>query len=549
MARTGIGVDVGSRTSIALKGVWKGGTFHLSGASFGENPTGDLQAGWAALSPHFKLNRARVGISGRDVNVRYTRVPEVPDWQLRNLMRFEVQEIGDQSGAEVASDFNLLPRPPEVAGEDVVLLAMGRESLLEQHAEGIAATGGSLDAFTPCSVALYTAYLRYALVQDDTVLLANIGHESTDVCLVRGADLVFARNLSGGAGLLDEAIMSRLGVDPVRAEDIKIDHVDLTPGRAPAGSEAEKATRAVMGAAGQLMSLLQSAVMFAKNQVKLPGLKVDRVLICGGGAGIEGLPEYLSSGMGVPVERFDAFRVVDTSALSAEEVQALEDHELEAVVALGLATTSSDPDAYSLEIVPEALERRRQFFGGTLWMIGAAVLAVGILGLRYQAGTKAAAQLEERASRMSAVASRAKRVHTEAERLVQENEVLSAQAAELQTVAGSGEQLARVLALMDRHLPSDFWITEVKSLVGRDDALGVTRDAPRPVLRIEGRAREGVQSPTAQWQELVTILEDALPDATFNPTFDKDTFTLTMTMFKEVSPSEIATSDDALEGA
>ena len=37
------------------------------------------------------------------------RVPRVPDWQLRNLMRFEVEEIGDQRLAHPVSD--LRPGP------------------------------------------------------------------------------------------------------------------------------------------------------------------------------------------------------------------------------------------------------------------------------------------------------------------------------------------------------------------------------------------------------------------------------------------------------
>ena len=203
MAKTATGIDVGARSAIALKGAWKGGTFHVTNVAVGENQVGDLGSGWAGLAPGFKLGRSRIGISGREVNVRYTRVPAVPDWQLRNLMRFEVQEISDQSGAEVASDFNLLPRPPEIDGEDVVLLAMSRETLLDEHHSGLAAAGGTLDAFSPASIALYNAFVRYGVVQDDTVLVANIGHETTDVVLVRGADLLFARNLSGGSKLFD----------------------------------------------------------------------------------------------------------------------------------------------------------------------------------------------------------------------------------------------------------------------------------------------------------------------------------------------------------
>ena len=139
MSKTATGVDIGRSTARALRGRFKNNTFEVDGLVVAGVDGGNLEGaelvakGWDALTEElpFKLGRARVGLSGKDVNVRYTRVPRLPDWQLRNLMRFEVAEIGDQSGSEVASDFNLLPEIPEVEGEDVVLLAMAREARLE----------------------------------------------------------------------------------------------------------------------------------------------------------------------------------------------------------------------------------------------------------------------------------------------------------------------------------------------------------------------------------------------------------------------------------
>lgn len=549
MAKTSIGVDVGSRTSIALKGAWKGGTFHVAGVAVAGNSAGDVGSGWASLRPDFKLGGARVGISGRDVNVRYTRVPEVPDWQLRNLMRFEVQEIGDQSGADVASDFNLLPRPPEIVGEDVVLLAMCRETLLDDHLEGLSQAGGTVDAFSPASIALYNAFVRYGVVQDDTVLVANIGHDSTDVVLVRGADLLFARNLTGGAGLFDEALMQRLGYDEVRAEQTKIDHVDLAPAARHGSAEGEKATRAVLAAAGQLMSLLQSSVMFCKSQVKLTGLKLDRVLICGGGAAVEGLPKYLEAGMGVPVERFDAFHVVDTSALSPEDADLLSEHELEGVVALGLATMASDDDAYSLEILPEAIAKKRAFLGGTIWLIGAAVLAVAFLGYKVMHMSAKLDRVEESGRRLESSASRAKRVHAATEELVASNVAMAERVTDLHALTGSGEQIARLMAILDNNLPADFWVTRVESSFATDEELGIERGEERPVLQVRGAARESTQSPTTQFQAMVSALQKALPEATVNPSFDREEFRIDMTMFKkaepEVDPDDV---DDGEEG-
>src|SRR5262245_40935802 len=146
MARTVTGVDIGARTNKFLRGSYRGNTFHASGFAISSHRAADLDDAWAASELDFKPQTARVGLTGRDVNIRYPRVPRVPDWQLRKLMRFEVEEIGGQSGSEVASDFNVLPPIAEVEGEDVVLLAMARESLLETHGEGLASVGGTLDA-------------------------------------------------------------------------------------------------------------------------------------------------------------------------------------------------------------------------------------------------------------------------------------------------------------------------------------------------------------------------------------------------------------------
>jgi Tfp pilus assembly PilM family ATPase len=221
MARTVTGVDIGLRTAKFLRGSWKGKTLSLTGFAVTPLRSREITEGWAAIELGFKPVNARVGLTGRDVNIRYTRAPRVPDWQLRNLMRFEVEEIGEQAGAGVGSDFNLLPPLPEIEGEDVVLLAMARESLLDAHLSGLTSLGGKLDAFSPNAVALYNAWLRFGVIGDETVLLANIGHDNVDVAIVRGPDLLFARNLTGGSRLFEEALSQRLGVSSEKAAEIK----------------------------------------------------------------------------------------------------------------------------------------------------------------------------------------------------------------------------------------------------------------------------------------------------------------------------------------
>ena len=533
MGRQATGIDVGTSTAKLLRGEAKGNRFVVTDFAVAPNEDGGLASGYAALAPGSKPSNCRIGVTGREVNIRYTRVPRVPDWQLRKLMRFETEEISGNSENEIASDFNLLPEIPEIDGEDVVLLAMARESLLEEHLDGLDGLGGKLDAFTPNAIALYNAFLHYGVVMDDTVLVANIGAENTDVILVRGTDLVFARNLSGGSRLFDDAISERFNIQAYRAERYKIEATSLSPNARFEDANAEKASRAMLAPAGQLLSLLESTVMFCKSQVKLSSLKVDRVLLCGGGAALDGLPEYVSKGMGVPCELFDPFVVVDTDRLSPEAADALEEHRLEAVIALGLAHAGSDDGAYSIEILPESVAKKRAFMTGPLWLIAAAVVAVAFLGLY---GFKQNERLVEVSATESAKGRKAKSasgVSSDTEELVIENEGLATYVNELYNLAGSGEQILRTMGVVERHLPPGFWLESMTSDWGSDEELRVDRvEGERPILHLKGRTREGTDSPQLRFEEFVAALKHELDGVTLKERMGTSgaQFTIDLTM-------------------
>ncbi len=532
MARTTTGIDVGLSTAVVIRGAYKGNTFHVSGFAVEPNESHDPRKGWEELAPGFKPTSARIGITGRELNLRYVRVPRVPDWQLRKLMRFEVEDVGGQSGDEVASDFNLLPEMPEIEGEDVVVLAMAKESLLEAHQEGLASIGGSLDAFAPNALGLYNSWLRYGVIEGDTVMVANIGRENIDVVICRGADLIFARNLSGGARLLDQAVAQRFDVSEKKGEEIKIKYATLEPNAQYATPNHEKASRAILGAAGQLQSLLQSTVLFCKSQLKLSGLKIDRVALCGGGSAIAGFPAWLRSTMNVPVELFDPFRVVDSSALDPETADLLEEYKLESVVALGLATMASDPEAFSVEILPAALRKRREFWGGTAFLVAAGIL--GILFLGWEAWTLSSqlGEVEDEVSRYSRELKKAKKVDKDTHALIEENRLLEAEAFELQGLAGSGEQIARVLEVLDRRMPQEFWLAGLESSWSFDEELGVYREVKRPILHLDGRAQQGTTSLAHLYETFLTAIQEELPGVELKhaPNPDGSRFSLDLTL-------------------
>ena len=104
-----------------------------------------------------------------------------------------------------------------------------------------------------------------------------------------------------------------------KARELKERHATLDLHARQSDPDAERVSRATAGAAGQLLSLLQSSVVFAKSQIRLPGLKLDKVLLCGGGARMDGITRWLSSAMSVRVELFDPVGLGLFVALVSEE--------------------------------------------------------------------------------------------------------------------------------------------------------------------------------------------------------------------------------------
>lgn len=548
MARTVTGVDVGTRSSVFLRGQYKDNTFHVANFAFVPHNGPDVAAGWRATQLDFKPNQARVGLSGRDLNIRYTRVPRLPDWQLRKLMGFEVAEVGDQSGSEVASDFNVLPPLPEIEDEDVVLLGMAREALLDQHLAGLAQTGGRIEAFSPNPLALYNAWLRFGVIEEETTLVANIGHENLDVILVRGPDLLFARNLGGGSKLIDDGIAERFGIDADKAEDVKKRLVDLSPGATYRDANQEKASRSAQAATGQLASLLSSTVMFCKSQIKIANLRLDKVLLTGGGAELPGLTSYLSSALDVPVELFEAFRVVDTSKLDPALADVLETQRHACTIALGLATMASDPEAYSIEILPESLKRRREFWTGTALAIGAGLLAVAFVVFDAVRGSQALTAAQTELAQLKAQWARAERTHNETEQLLEESARKHELALDVHALAGSGEQLARTLTVLSEDLPELFWVTHLATEQRSVEHLGIARGNERPVVHVEGRAEEGSTTVAGEYAGFVQRLRQRLAEAQIGEALDlaRNAFSLDLTVFSEPSAAaDPAVSEDS----
>ena len=489
MATKATAIDIGSHSvKIAAVKAGKHGLVLLRFAAF---PADEARAGVAEAG--IALKGAVAGLAGRDMNLRYTQVPPSPDWQLRNLMELEIQDMATQTGGALSADYNLLPYVDEEGGTETVLLAFARDEALERAAKLVGAAGGSIEAHVPNCIGLYNAFVRCGPVEEDaTICIVSIGRGTIDLAIVKGVDLLFARNLANGGKVFDDAIAQAFNVSERKAESLKKELLDLDPfsrGRYASG-QAEKVTMAAGGAGSAIVSAIQSSLAFCRSQTKDQGLQLDKVLIAGGTARVRGLVGMLREALRCPVETFDPFERVDLSELPEDDLELLERYRSEAATVLGLAAGRVDDSLYQLEILPESVKRKRKFVQRTIWNIGAAVVAIAVVALvamRERAGSD---QADQAFATLSAQKRRVDQIDRDATNFEAENAVARSLADAVAERSVPLDSLLLTLRAISQSMPQELWISSIEVARQQDRKDGRTLGEPRPVVVIKGKGKD-----------------------------------------------------------
>ncbi|MEZ6007598.1 MAG: pilus assembly protein PilM [Planctomycetota bacterium] len=529
MPQIGLGVTIGSHSlrGVLLKRKGEGFVVQRVFADRISDETTPL-AGRALAGRGLKGVPVTLGLTGRDVIIRYTQIPPVPEWRLKTLMKYEVEEVSSQSGGDVSADYHklTLPDPDGSRDDDTVLVALARNRHLDRLSAALGSGGLKLGEATPNSVALFNAFAVNATYrEDETALLVNLGAENVDIALQRGGELLFARNATPGGKAFTEAIEQAFATTFGKAEKMKTSKGDVTPkGQARyADPTAEKVANSIIGVAGQLSSMIQSTMMIARAQTRLPDLKVDRVVLAGGGASLTGLDLYLKQAMGVPVERFDPFVLSDLTGLSDEERELVTSAPHEFAVAVGLAQSTLSPAAFRLAVLPEKVKRARDFAQKGVWAVAAGAVALGALFFLYKGRSDAAAAYDKE---RSAVQRTQKEVRAEDERLRQalgKFQQVQVKHRLLADMALPGAFYAEALDLLENSATEHIYLNEVRlqvdkkvntfsylvgkggSAKGYEESSRTAGEVREPWVQIDGRVSGG-ENPSRIWQEFVEAL-------------------------------------------
>ena len=272
-------------------------------------------------------------VSGESIIVRYIQLPEMPENELKNALRWEAEEYIPFRIDEVNLDSVILGKSAEEGGGKVdVLLVSAKKDLIDEHLDIIKQAGLTPTVVDVDSFAFLNAFeINHAPDSSEVVALINIGAEITNINVYTGGTSRFSRDISIAGDAITNAIASRLNTDFAKAESIKIAEgaprveeqkeeesddglianirgsVEKITGE-DLGDDSQEAIvqKVIRNNLQNLLGEISRSIQFFENQST--GRAVQKVVIGGGSSKMKNIVPFFSKELGLPVEVIDPLK-------------------------------------------------------------------------------------------------------------------------------------------------------------------------------------------------------------------------------------------------
>jgi cell division ATPase FtsA len=425
------------------------------------------------------------------------------------IMDYEISELAGKSGESVSSDYKVLSIPRDMSQDFTVMVAMSKDQYVREAMLQLELAGVGVADILPTPLALYNALVGLGECEEgQTCLVVDIGATNTDVAIVNDKDLFFARSIGRGADDFTEALSETLAVGFPEAERIKTAEGTIATGEWTSDRQ-KLISDTLSAAADRLYATLNSSVSFARRQLKLKSLKIDRVILLGGGSNLPGLPEHLSRSFGVKAVAPDLYshfkeseepgrRMCLMQALPPGDISAASGGLREFATAIGLALSKIDPSFYAMDLVPAEEKKKRTFRERTVYLYAAGAILVVFMVVRLVATWGEHATVQSRMEKLEERVGEAQQRLFNLRKVTRENAQLKSAIQGLAKVTEPGNFLTQLLFLTRRRdiTPDEIKITEMQM---RDLGYGEESPrVPRVLMRGKVRSRTGIEYETVR---------------------------------------------------
>lgn len=356
------GLDI-SDSSLKIAKLKKKGKF-LSLASFGktEIKSGIIEGGEIqdekALTEAIK--ESLYNISGQKLNTRYVvaslpeeksflqviQMPKMKEEELKKAVYFEAENYIPLPVEEVYLDFQIVhPVYDHLDHLDVLVVAFPKK-IINTYVGSLRKAGLQIKALEVESLAIARALIKN-MISPHPILLIDLGENGTGFMVFSGYSLRFTSFLPISSKQFTQVISDALGVNFQEAEELKLKYGLSKKYKIKIKDGIEKEIKpgkifdAVLPLLTDLTRQIEKYFDYYRTHVShehLPpgGKVVEKALLCGGAANLEGISQFLSLKLKIPTELSNPWINIFKEPLS--DIPGLSLHQSQAFsCALGLA--------------------------------------------------------------------------------------------------------------------------------------------------------------------------------------------------------------------
>ncbi len=439
-------------------------------------------------------------VSGQQVFMRFIKLLDI-DEDLSEQVSYEAQQHIPFPLEDIIYDYQELTSRSE--GEREVLLVAIKKDVLDNlngQVEGSGLRTRSVD----CSItSLYNAFRKSYPEENEPVMLLDIGAKTTDI-IFSDAGRFFTRSVTAAGAFITNAISREFKVSFREAEALKIADgvISLGNGHTDSMGEQEAALATTIRNA---MERLSSEVLRTINhyRAQYKGNAPVRAYICGGGARLPFISEFLESKLNIPVEFMNPLNGFGIGKKVSEEELAADSLCLGPVA--GAAVTGAKTGEFSIDLVPTSVGRDRAELQMIPKVIAAGVIALVGAGFYAYTADAAASEAEKQLAKVRPMYERSQKLVDGIDAMQGNYNRVMREVNEISSVYAMRTAYVDVLKqLMEKSTSTKFWFTEFSPLINynADNTLLEGTDVKGTRLIDPGRsANSGVNSALNQAPE------------------------------------------------
>ncbi|MEO0102488.1 MAG: type IV pilus assembly protein PilM [candidate division WOR-3 bacterium] len=332
-----------------------------------------------------KPSKVYTFVSGPAVSMRQAPFPKMSRKELRDSILLRLDRYSPFSLDEAILDFHPLGVVMEAgAPRDNVMVIAARKDVISDHISTVKKVGLEPTAISVVPFALAGAVRQFVKPRrEEVICVLDIGSEFTDIVFMRGENIELARTVTVAGKSITEAMTisiateeGQLSLTAEEAERYKREYgipPEDSEDRLPSGIKVKRLLAVQRSALERLLAELDRSIDFYKREFSVP--TISRILLCGGGAKMRGMKEYIEANLKIPTEVFDPFKAYH---LYKPGTKPEEEIGCRLVACLGLHF-----DHRAINLLPTELKAKRYQKRDIALVMGMAVIAIPIFILIY----------------------------------------------------------------------------------------------------------------------------------------------------------------------